>query len=126
MARRVLVIDDKQRITKLLEIILEHSGYEVQTFTDPRAALTALEVDPVEIVLCDIEMPFMSGFDFCSELRARPTTRGIPLIFVTSKEEREGGLTGHMVGADAYIEKPFDQQVLLTKMEELIERGPHR
>ncbi len=122
-AGRILVVDDKQRVTQLLGILLEEAGYEVVSETDPRLALEATRGGSFDLVLCDIVMPSMSGYDFCQRLRAHPATARVPLLFVSSKEEREASLTGSIVGGDGFVEKPFDREALLAKVEALLRRG---
>ncbi|MBI4617801.1 MAG: response regulator [Planctomycetes bacterium] len=126
VAGRILVLDDKPRIASLISLVLSTAGYEVRAETDPHRALATARAERIDLVLCDIVMPAMSGYDFCERLKSDPATCGIPFLFVTSKEEREGALTGDIVGADGYIEKPFDQDVLLAKVRETMERNARR
>lgn len=117
---RILVVDDKRRVAQILGILLEEEGFEVVRETDPREALRIAREERIDLVLCDIVMPEMSGYEFCSALRKHPLTGAIPLLFVSSQEEREAALTGAVVGARGYVQKPFDRDDLLAEIRKVL------
>jgi two-component system chemotaxis sensor kinase CheA len=119
-ATSVLVVEDSITARSLLKNILEASGYQVRTAVDGIDALTTLRVEPVDIVVSDVEMPRMNGFDLTARIRADRALAGIPVILVTALDSREHRERGIEVGASAYIVKSkFDQAGLLQAIRRL-------
>jgi len=104
-----------------LKNILESAGYQVKTAVDGMDALTALHSETFDLVVSDIEMPRMNGFDLVSKIRSEKKTEELPVILVTALESREDRERGIDVGANAYIVKrSFDQSNLLEVISKLI------
>ena len=117
----VLVVDDSLTTLTLEKNILEMSGYEVKVASDGVEALSILRSDSCDLVVSDILMPRIDGFDLTASIREDPTLKKIPVILVTALESREDKERGIEVGADAYIVKStFDQENLLQTVEQLI------
>jgi len=120
---RVLVVDDDLSMCKLLRMMLEPKGFEVlEAFSGVRGLVMAKGELP-DIVLLDIMMPDIDGFGVCRELKLDPTTKDIPIIFVTAKAGHEHLDRGMSLGAQGYITKPFRPEVLIEKLYEVIGRG---
>jgi DNA-binding response OmpR family regulator len=120
---RVLVVDDEPDLVVLLEEHLTHEGYEVITATSGMQAIAkAREVHP-DIILLDVMMPGVSGFDVCNILQDFPETAGIPVIFLTAVAETKRKVMGLNLGADDYITKPVDLHELAARVQAAIR--PH-
>ena len=117
----ILVVDDSLTTRILEKNILETSGYEVKVATDGLEALSILQSDSCDLVVTDVLMPRMNGFELTAAVRGDPKLKDIPVILVTSLESRVDKERGIEVGADAYIVKSaFDQASLLQTIEQLI------
>lgn len=111
---RVLVVDDEVHIRQFLELGLVNEGYTVMTANDGHEALTVAETFSPHIVILDVMMPGMDGFETCSELkRSKPTA----VIMLTAKEEVEDRVKGLELGADDYMAKPFSFSELLARIQ---------
>lgn len=119
----MLVVDDDPSMCKLLRMMLEPKGFEVlEAFSGVRGLLMAKGELP-DIVLLDIMMPDIDGFGVCRELKLDPTTKDIPIIFVTAKAGQEHLDRGMSLGAQGYITKPFSPEVLFEKLYEITGKG---
>jgi DNA-binding NarL/FixJ family response regulator len=102
---------------------LEKRGYLVQDVASGMEALALFEQDPPDLVVSDVMMPGMDGFEFCRRLRATRSGQLVPFIFLSSKGEVEDRVQGHSIGADDYLIKPFEPRELLAKIESQLERS---
>ncbi len=121
MAKRVLVVDDEPNIVLSLEFLMRRAGFEVQVARTGGEALKALEGEPPDLVLLDVMMPEVDGYEVCERLRARPEWRKTKIIMLTARgreAERERGLA---LGADAYITKPFSTRELVEQVKRMLE-----
>ena len=116
----ILVVDDEPINTKLVQFILSEEGYEVTTVDSPRGAFALLQKQLPDLILLDVSMPQMNGFDFYRRLREQEFD--VPVIFVTAKGELEDKLQGLRMGADDYIVKPFDPAELLARVQTVLRR----
>lgn len=117
----VLVVEDSITARSLMKNILEAAGYRVRTAVDGIDALTTLKIEPADIVVSDVEMPRMTGFDLTARIRADRALADIPVILVTALDSREHRERGIEVGASAYIVKSkFDQAGLLQAIRRLV------
>jgi two-component system chemotaxis sensor kinase CheA len=117
----VLVVDDSSTTLTLEKNILEMAGYEVRVATDGAEALKILQSDSCDLVVSDILMPGMDGFELTTSVREDPKLKEVPVILVTALESRADKERGIEIGADAYIVKStFDQENLLQTVEQLI------
>lgn len=109
--RRIVVIDDDDVMRTLLDIHLRHAGYEVFAAEDAvDGGHLVLRTLP-DLIICDIDMPYLNGFDFVAALKTHDTTRAIPIVFLTSKEDMDGET--FRVGAVAHLTKPVRAEQLL-------------
>jgi two-component system chemotaxis sensor kinase CheA len=120
VARRVLVAEDSITSRMLLKGILESAGYEVRTAVDGVEAFTALRAEAFDLVVSDVEMPRMNGFDLTARIRAERALAQLPVVLVTALESREDRERGIDVGANAYLVKSsLDQSNLLEAVRRL-------
>jgi len=121
--KRILVVDDDSTLRMALTRYLEKRGYCVQDVGSGTQALTLFEHDPPDLVVSDVMMPEMDGFEFCRRLRATRSGQLVPFIFLSSKGGVEDRVQGHSMGADDYLIKPFEPRELLAKIEAQLERS---
>lgn len=116
---RVLAVDDDPVILRLLQLNLELEGHEVATAVDGRQALEQVAAWGPEVVLLDVMMPHVDGFQVCQQLRDDPATRDIPVVFLSAKAQSSDVERGNEVGGTAYVTKPFDPLALVELIEQL-------
>lgn len=114
---KVLVADDEPNIVKIMEFELKKSGYQVATAFDGQEALELIKNNPPDLILSDIMMPNMDGYELCREVKKDPSLRGIPFIFLTAKTGLENRIQGYVLGATKYITKPCGRQELLKTID---------
>jgi CheY-like chemotaxis protein len=105
---RILVVEDDLDIQFMLKFYFTGQGYEVEAVDHGREALAVCRRQPPNLIILDIMLPDMDGFEVCRELRLNNRTKYIPIIFLTQRDERSDRLSGLELGADDYITKPFD------------------
>lgn len=113
----ILIVDDTPVNLRLLSELLANKGYEVRAVTSGAMALTVVQSAPPELILLDIRMPEMDGFEVCQQLKADPSTCHIPVIFISALDEVWDKLRGFSVGAVDYITKPFQVIEVLARVE---------
>src|SRR5512146_3158587 len=104
---RILVVEDEESLLMLERILLSSKGYSVTGVMDGKAALEEIAANRPDLVILDIMLPEMDGFEVCKEIKADPLTSGIPVLMLTAKKSNQDVTRGMQVGADAYITKPF-------------------
>jgi DNA-binding response OmpR family regulator len=120
---KVLIIDDAEDLSNLLKVNLEVEGFDCLIAPDGESGLTqALEEKP-QIILLDIDMPGMNGYEVLEKLKENPDTSGIPVIMCTTKKRAEDIEKAYATGADDYLVKPFEQYELIGKIRKLDENG---
>jgi putative nucleotidyltransferase with HDIG domain len=112
----ILAVDDTPASLKLLTDLLKGEGYEVRSAINGELALHAAAIQAPELVLLDVRMPGMSGFEVCQQLKARPETRDVPVIFISAMADTEEKLRGFTVGAVDYVTKPYRREELLARV----------
>ena len=121
--KKILVVDDDLILRKVLQSSLEQKGYQVISVSSAKEALKKFNQDVPDIIVSDVSMPEMNGFEFCRQLRSQPSGKLIPFIFLSAKDELDYRIQGHSIGADNYLVKPFEMKELLANIEALIERS---
>jgi len=121
--KRILVVDDDATLRMALTRYLGKRGYLVQDVGSGTHAMQLFEQDPPDLVVSDVMMPEMDGFEFCRRLRATRSGQLVPFIFLSSKGDVEDRVQGHSIGADDYLIKPFEPRELLAKIEAQLERS---
>lgn len=117
---KVLVIDDEYKIRSLVELYLLENEYEVVLADTGTAGLQAIELDCPDVIVLDIVLPDMSGFEVCKRIREH---REVPVIYLSCLQESETIITGLDFGGDDYLTKPFDPNVLVARVNALLRRA---
>jgi two-component system alkaline phosphatase synthesis response regulator PhoP len=120
--KRILVVDDEIYIVHILEFSLSMEGYEVVTASDGEEALAKIEQETPDLVVLDIMMPGMDGYEVCRAIRAEEETRELPVILLSAKGRSIDQEAGMAVGADDYMVKPFSPRKLLGRIRDLLEK----
>jgi DNA-binding response OmpR family regulator len=116
----ILVVDDDRFANALVHFVLSKEGYEVETLDNPRSALQMIEKREPDLLILDVTMPYIDGFEFSVKLRAEGYET--PIIFMTAKDSIEDKLQGFTIGADDYICKPYNHQELVARVQAVIRR----
>jgi len=123
MSKTILIVDDEPHIRLLLEQTLERleqHDIEIATATNGRDALKAIRSDRPAVVLLDVMMPVMNGFEVCKAVKADPTLRDTFVVMLTAKGQELDRATGVEVGADLYLTKPFDPDDVLARVAKVL------
>ena len=123
MLFRSMVVDDSLTVRNITSGLLERAGYRVVTAKDGVDALDKLKDAMPAVMLLDIEMPRMDGFELAGKLRADPATRDIAIIMITSRTAAKHRHQASQLGVDAFLGKPYQEAELLTHITTLIARG---
>ena len=122
---RILVAEDDADIAALVRHYLEKASYTVDVTDSGRDVLPRLRRTPADLVILDVMLPGMDGFDVCRAMRADPTTAAVPVIMLTAKAEESDRIVGLELGADDYITKPFSPGEVVARVRALLRRA-HR
>ena len=122
MAARLLVVDDEAILLKAVAATLRAEGYEVTSERSAADALVAISRSTPDLIISDIRMPGMDGYEFARVLRTIDRTALIPIMFLTAKGERKDRIEGFRSGVDAYLTKPFDPDELLAVISGILSR----
>jgi two-component system alkaline phosphatase synthesis response regulator PhoP len=117
---RILVVDDEIYIVHILDFSLGMEGYEVITALDGEAALEKLKTERPDLIVLDIMMPKLDGYEVCKVIKANPDTAHIPVILLSAKGRNVDQKMGFDVGADDYITKPFSPRKLVERINQLL------
>lgn len=112
----ILVVDDNQENLKVVGNFLKEKGYKIALATDGSSALKILENNKIDLILLDIMMPEMDGFEVCRNLKSNPDTQDIPVIFLTARTATEDIVKGFKTGGADYITKPFNKEELFARV----------
>jgi CheY-like chemotaxis protein len=123
MSKMILVVDDNLDSTMILRSVLESEGFSVRVANSGLDALAALAQEVPDLVLLDVMMPEMSGFEVLEQIRSAPATASVPVIMVTAKMQDEDVMTGYQHGADYYITKPCTAKQLIYGISLVIDRA---
>ena len=116
----ILVVDDDQFANALVQFVLRKEGFEVETLDNPRGAMQMIQKREPDLLILDVSMPYIDGFEFSTRLRAEGYET--PLIFMTAKDSIEDKILGFKMGADDYICKPYNHQELVARVQAVIRR----
>ncbi len=114
MPKKILAVDDERHIVRLVQVNLERAGYEVVTAFDGKEALEKVESENPDLVVLDVMMPYMDGFEVLQNLRKNQSTRELPVIMLTAKAQDADVFRGWQSGVDCYLTKPFNPMELLS------------
>jgi CheY-like chemotaxis protein len=117
---KILVIDDDPEVRTLLKKQLASAGYEVTTAQHGLEALVCLETLKPDVILCDVSMPELDGFEFVDAIKKLDETRKVPIIFITANSDPTSMIKGINLGARFYVTKPFDIDDVLGKIKRVL------
>ncbi|MFC1699262.1 response regulator [Candidatus Omnitrophota bacterium] len=120
MAKKILVVDDNRDTQELVAYRLKASGYEVISAPDGETGLRKMKEDRPDLVILDVRMPQMDGFECCRIARSDPELKGLPIIFLSTAAQAWDLKKGKQVGADGYVIKPYDSQGLVEEIKKYL------
>ena len=116
----ILLVDDEPNIVMSLDFLMRKAGYQVSIARNGTEALEAVNQTPFAVVILDIMMPDVDGYQVCRQLRQRPDRAGTRVIFLSAKSKDEDVAQGYAAGADLYLTKPFSTRQLMEKVKLLL------
>jgi twitching motility two-component system response regulator PilG len=117
---KILIVEDEESLLRLESILLISKGYDVIGARNGQEALDAILIQRPDLVLLDIMLPEIDGFEVCSRIKSNPETEGIPVIMVTAKKTADDMARGEAVGADWYITKPFKSAMVIETIQRFL------
>ena len=120
MSKKVLIADDEANIVISLEFLMKREGHAVSIARDGPSALAAIRQDPPDLVLLDVMMPGLSGFEVCQAVRADESLASVKILMLSAKGRDTDIAKGQAMGADAYMTKPFSTRELADKVREML------
>jgi DNA-binding response OmpR family regulator len=114
MSNKVLVIDDEPEITEIIQAFLSNAGYKVEIENSPVEGFAKAKTYNPDVILLDIMMPVMDGYEVCAQLKKDPQTSHIPVLFLTGKDAKDDAGMSFHAGGDLFIKKPFSCERLLN------------
>jgi two-component system OmpR family response regulator len=123
-ATRLLVVDDEATVRELLSAALRFAGFAVTSAVSGAEAVAAAASEPPDLVLLDVMLPDMDGFEVVRRLREQPGTAGrpVPVLFLTARDQQADKVTGLSLGGDDYVTKPFDLEELIARIRAILRR----
>ena len=118
--KKILIVDDEVQLVEMLSMRLEASGYDVLTAFEGQEGLEKARNESPNLIILDLMLPNIDGFKVCGLLKNDARFKNIPIILFSAKAQEEDKNLGKEVGADAYIVKPFEPNILLEKVKELL------
>ena len=116
----ILLVDDEPDLVQMVSVRLKAAGYEVSTAHDGQEALEKVKGSSPDLMILDLMLPKLDGYKVCRLLKLDDRTRGIPILIFTARAQVEDVTLATECGADAYLTKPFEAKVLLSKLQELL------
>ena len=118
--KKILIVEDEETLLRLESNMLTLYGYEVKGVIDGQAALDVVATMKPNLVLLDIMLPKIDGFEVCRQIKANEATRHIPVIMLTGKKSKEDLVKGEQAGADGYITKPFKSAMVIETIQRFL------
>ncbi|MDA3898931.1 MAG: response regulator transcription factor [Spirochaetes bacterium] len=123
MKKKIFAVDDEKDILEILKINLTSEGYEVNTFTSAESALSKLPSEIPDLIILDIMMQGMDGYEFCKKIRSSKEFAALPIIFLSAKTEEFDKILGLELGGDDYMSKPFSMKELKSRVKAVLRRA---
>jgi DNA-binding response OmpR family regulator len=124
VSARILVADDDPAVLDAVGAVLADDGYEIETAQDGAEALKSVLDQPPALLVLDVAMPRLNGWEVCAIVRRQSHTREVPILFLTGRVELRDQITAMQVGGSDHLKKPFDAEELRNKVRALTRRGP--
>ena len=121
MAKKILIVEDDPAVLRAISYMLEKEGYNVLTATDGLTGLTKAKGENPDLLILDVMLPGIDGFEICHRLRAEPQTAQLPILMLSAKGQAADKAMGLQVGANEYLTKPVERLVLLDRVKALLE-----
>jgi DNA-binding response OmpR family regulator len=121
MANKILVVDDDFRTLKLVGLVLDQEGYDVLAAESGEEGLEKARAQDPDLIILDIRMPGLDGYEVAQRLRSDPATADVPILMLTARAELEDRMTGFEVGADDYLIKPIHRRELISRVESVLQ-----
>ena len=122
---QIMVVDDDRNTRRLLQAVLEADGYKVLTAENGEDALTLMDSEYVDLVVLDIMMPRMNGYELCKNIKEDIAISHIPVILLTARDDKQSQMSGYKNGADAYLTKPFEVEMLMELIRNRLKNREH-
>ncbi len=122
MGKKILIVDDEPSIIVPLQFLMEQNGYETMVAFSGEEAMETITSNPPDLILLDIMLPIIDGFEVCQRVRERPEWNQIRIIMITAMGSEANIAKGMALGADAYIAKPFSNAAVVEKVKELLQQ----
>ena len=122
MGRRILIVDDEPSIIVPLQFLMEQNGYETVVAFSGEEAMEAISTNPPDLILLDIMLPIIDGFEVCQRVREKPELDHVRIIMITAMGSEANIAKGLALGADSYITKPFSNAAVVEKVKELLQQ----
>ncbi len=122
MLKRLLIVDDEPNLLRAVEAVLRGEGFEITTARSGREALVAVAGSLPDLIVSDVRMPGMDGFQLARKLRASTHSALVPIVFLTAKDETEDRIEGFESGVDVYLTKPFEPDELVAVIKNILSR----
>lgn len=119
MGKRVLIAEDEPHLVESLTFILSREGHEIATALDGEAALQSIWSEPPDLVILDVMLPKINGFEILKKVRADDRLKSLPVIVLTAKGQRQDRETADEIGADLFLAKPFSNKVVIAAVNDL-------
>lgn len=120
---KILVCDDERHIVRLIQVNLERQGWQVITAYDGKEGLEKVQSEKPDLLVLDVMMPYMDGFEVLKSLRKDPATERLPVIMLTAKAQDKDVFEGYHYGADMYLTKPFNPKELVSFVTRIVQGG---
>ena len=122
ISKKILIVEDDPSFSRAINHIVEKEGYDVVTATNGMTGLRMAKEEKPDLLILDVMLPGLDGFEICSRLRNDPETDKLPIIMLSAKGQEADKNTGLKVGANEYLTKPVDRELLLKTMTSLLDR----
>lgn len=121
--KRILIVDDEKQLVSLVKLHMEMAGYEVLSASDGEKALAIGKEEKPDLIILDLMLPKIDGWEVCKRLRAEEKVSGIPVIMLTARTDTDDKLKGFECGADDYVTKPFSPRELVARVKRVLARS---
>ena len=121
--RTILIVDDEEDVLDLLQLVFETSGFAVRRASSGKTAVSSAWEEPPDVVLLDVMMPEMDGWQVLRTLKGDERTRNVPVVMLSARAERRDKMIGLQEGAEGYIAKPFSPAEVVREVQSFLERG---
>ena len=118
--KKILLVDDEEELVDMVRMRLEAAGYDVLSAADGQAGLDAARRERPDLIVLDVMLPKMDGYEVCAELKKDGRCSSIPVLFFTAKAQEEDMKLGREAGGDGYLTKPFDPQAFISKIRKML------